>query len=212
MDKNELIRRTIKGEAASHITFSFWTHLPDIDREPSKIAQATYDMYKLYNLDFIKTMNNGMYAVENYHTVVDFSEVAKGGVAKVVKTPIHRYEDWASLPILDIEDAPAVQRELDHLQQLLNLVDGEAPDIMTVFSPLTTADKLAQGKLADYLAEETEFGLDYIHQALNKIAHFTALVAKRAIELGAAGVYFAIQLRSYEKVSEEYLSRVRCAV
>ncbi|XJS10868.1 uroporphyrinogen decarboxylase family protein [Aerococcaceae bacterium WGS1372] len=202
MNKNDLIKQTIAGKKTSQIPFSFWTHLPEIDRQPQKIAQATYDIYKEYNLDFIKTMNNGMYAVEDYNTVVDFSEVAKGGVAKVVDTPIKSYDDWAKLPLLDIDQSAAIQRELDHLKQLLDLVNGEAPVIMTVFSPLTTADKLSQGKLADYLVEEAESGKDYIRQALAKIAQTTAKLSEKAIELGASGVYFASQMSSYEKVDE----------
>ena len=77
---------------------------------------------------------------------------------------------------------------------------GEAPVIMTVFSHLTTADKLAKGQLINHL-NQYEHG--YIHQALDKIAEATAALAHKAIELGAAGVYFASQMSSYDQVSEE---------
>lgn len=200
MNKFDRIKLAISGDKQSTIPFSFWTHLPEIDRLPKEVAQATYDMYKQYDLDFIKTMNNGMYAVEDYRTELDFSEVAKGGVAKVVETPINHYDDWLNLPLLELESAAAMQRELNHLEHLLNLVDGEAPVIMTIFSPLTTADKLSKGRLAEHLVQD-EAG--YIHQALDKIAQSTAALAQRAIELGAAGIYFASQMSSYDKMSEE---------
>ena len=99
MNKIDRIKLALSGEKQYEIPFSFWTHLPEIDRNPEKVAQTTYDIYKQYDLDFVKTMNNGMYAVEDYGTDIDFSEVAKGGVAKVVSTPINRYEDWATLPL-----------------------------------------------------------------------------------------------------------------
>lgn len=140
-------------------------------------------------------MNNGMYAVEDYNTEIDFSEVAK-----VIKTPINAYEDWSNLPLLELETASALQRELDHLEHLLNLVDGEVPVIMTVFSPLTTAAKLAKGQLINHLKQD-EHG--YIHQALDRISESTAALAHKAIELGAAGVYFASQISSHDKASEE---------
>lgn len=200
MNKTERIQLALSGEKQSTIPFSFWTHLPEIDREPAKIAQATYDLFKQFDLDFIKTMNNGMYAVEDYGTEIDFSEVAKGGVAKVVSTPINRYEDWANLEAVSVSTAPAIQRELDHLERILKLVDGEAPVIMTVFSPLTTADKLAQGKLADFIAQDDA---GYVKDALAHIAETTAELARVAIEMGAAGVYFASQMSSYDKVTEE---------
>ena len=200
MNKTERIKLAISGEKQATIPFSFWTHLPEIDREPEKVAKATYDLFKQYDLDFIKTMNNGMYAVEDYGTEIDFSDVAKGGVAKVVSTPINCYDDWATLAPVSVAAAPAIQRELDHLDRILKLVDGEAPVIMTVFSPLTTADKLAQGKLADYIAQDDA---GYVKKALEHIAETTAELTRTAIEKGAAGVYFATQMSSYDKVTDD---------
>lgn len=200
MNKNEKMRQAIGGHKQETIPFSFWTHLPEIDRQPDKLAEASFQLYKDYDLDFIKTMNNGMYAVEDYGTEIDFSEVAKGGVAKVVSTPIKENLDWTLLAKLEVENATALQRELTHLKQLLHLVDGQAPVIMTVFSPLTTADKLAQGRLAQLMEQEDA---TYLHQALEHIAETTAELARQAIELGAAGVYFASQMSSYEKLTAE---------
>lgn len=200
MSKIEKIRTAISGQQQTSIPFSFWSHLPEVDRNPVEVAQATYDMYKTFDLDFIKTMNNGMYAVEDYGTEIDFSEVAKGGVAKVISTPVNKIEDWTSVAELAVANAPALQRELRHLEHLLKLVDGEAPVIFTVFSPLTTADKLSQGRLAEHLlAEDTLL----VHQALANIAATTAELARQAIEMGAAGVYFATQMSSYDKLTAE---------
>lgn len=171
MNKFDRIKLAISGENQSSIPFSFWTHIPEIDRSSKEVAQTTYDLFKQDDLDFIKTMNNGMYAVEDFNTGIDFSEVAKVGVAKVIKTPINAYEDWSNVPLLELETASALQRELDHLEHLLNLVDGEAPVIMTVFSPLTTAAKLAKEQLINHLKQD-EHG--YIHQALDRISESTA--------------------------------------
>lgn len=200
MNKNEKLKYAISGQKQENIPFSFWTHLPDIDREPEKLAEASYQLYKDYDLDFIKTMNNGMYAVEDYGTDIDFSEVAKGGVAKVVSSPVKTNQDWTTLEVLKLETASALQRELKHLEYLLELVDGEAPVIMTVFSPLTTADKISQGRLAELLLQDDA---PLLHQALTHIAVTTAELASKAIELGAAGVYFASQMSSYDKLTSE---------
>lgn len=198
MNKNEKMKQAINGQKQQNIPFSFWTHLPDIDRQPKKPAEASFQLYKDYDLDFIKTMNNGMYAVEDYGTEIDFSQVAKGGVAQVVDTPIKENQDWTKLAKLEVATATALQRELTHLKHLLQFVDGQAPVIMTVFSPLTTADKLAQGRLVELLEQDDATQL---HQALEHIAETTAELAKQAIELGAAGVYFASQMSSYEKLT-----------
>lgn len=180
--------------------FSFWTHYPEFDREPDKIAQISYDLYKDFDLDFLKTMNNGMYAIEDYGAKVDFSEIETGGVAKVVDTPINYYEDWAELPLLDLEESPVLQRELDYLKRLLALTKGEVPVLMTVFSPITTADKLTGGRLKDHIQQD-ESGL--LLEAVEKIAQTTAKLAEEAIKLGAAGIYLASQMSSTDKVSIE---------
>lgn len=200
MNKHEKIKLAISGDQQASIPFSFWTHLPEIDRQPEKLAEATYQLYQDYDLDFIKTMNNGMYAVEDYGTTLDFSEVAKGGVAKVTHSPNKENQDWTQLAQLEVATATALQRELTHLKQLLQLVDGEAPVIMTVFSPLTTADKLAQGRLKELLGQADATNL---HQALTHIAATTAELARQAIELGATGIYFASQMSTYEKLTAQ---------
>lgn len=199
MNKNELLKAVIAGQPTSKIPFSFWAHLPEIDRDAAKIAQATYQFYLDYDLDFIKTLNNGMYSIEDYGTEIDFSEIARGGVAKVVSTPIKSYQDFADIRLLSIHTG-ALGRELDYLKQLLALVDGEAPVLFMVFSPLTTLDKLTGGKLKDFIAEDTE-GL--IEQALDVIAQTTKDLAAVAIQMGAAGVYFASQSIAVDKFSAE---------
>lgn len=195
MDKFTKVQKAIDGETLDSIPFSFWSHYPKIDREPKKIAQKTYENFKKFDLDFIKTLNNGMYSVEDYGSEIDFSEVFKGGVAKITKSPVIHYEDWKNITKISTEEA-ALSRELEYLQLLLDKVDGEAPVIMTVFSPFTTAYKLSEGRIVDHIKNDDK---GYVHQALKNIAETTAELSSKAIELGAAGVYFASQMSSYEK-------------
>lgn len=203
MNKIDKIKKTIAGDTVSEVPLSFWTHLPEYDRQPEALARETYAIYKKYDLDFIKTMNSGMYPVEDYETEIDYSKIEKGGVAELVASPIKENGDWEKLPALSI-DKGVFERELSSLKNLVELVDGEAPIIFTVFSPLTIADKLAQGDLSPYISA----GNDSLHQALATIAETNAQLAAKAVELGAAGVYFASQQSSANKVSsatyEEY--------
>lgn len=199
MDKYTKVQKAIKGEAVDSVPFSFWSHYPKIDRAPEEIAQKTYDNFKRYDLDFIKTLNNGMYSVEDYGSEIDFSEVFKGGVAKIEKSPVIDSEDWKNIEKISIEEK-ALSRELEYLERLLDKVDGEAPVIMTIFSPFTTAYKLSEGRILDHIKTDDQ---GYVHQALENIAQTTAELSQKAIELGAAGVYFASQMSSYDKTEED---------
>ena len=88
MTKKERIEAVILGEHVDRIPYSLWSHLPGIDLDPVANAEHTYDFYKTYDVDILKTMNNGMYSVEDYGVKVDYSEIEKGGVAKSVDTPV----------------------------------------------------------------------------------------------------------------------------
>lgn len=203
MTKKERIKAAIKGEKVDRIPYSFWTHMPGTDLDPEAISQETYGFYKKYDLDFVKTMNNGMYAVEDFGCTVDYSEIVKGGVAKLTSSPIACASDWRKLkPTPPTEGSNA--RELLHLQLVLEKLKGEeVPVIFTVFTPLTIADKVSAGKVLSYI--EGGHGSD-VKAALEVITETTAQLAERAIEMGADGVFLASQMSSYDKCAgSQYL-------
>lgn len=199
MNKKERIAAAIKGLEVDQVPYGFWTHLPGIDLDPDELAQKTYEFYKEYDIDFIKTMNNGMYAIEDFGCTIDYSEIKKGGVAKLISTPINGIEDWKNIKPTSMDNG-ALARELDSLSKLVNMVKGEAPIIFTVFSPITTAEKLSNGKFFEHINDGNK---EDIHKALKAISLTTQSLVKRAIEVGIDGIFFACQTTSYDKISEE---------
>ncbi len=199
MNKRERIQVVLSGAQPDRLPYSLWTHLPGIDLDPIKLAEATYEFYKNYDVDFIKTMDNGMYAVEDFGCEVDFSEVASGGVSKITHSPIQTPWDWKQLQVHSCEEG-ALARELTSLKLLLEKVRAEnVPVLFTVFSPLTIADKLSKKLVLKHIAEGYS---PEVHYALNVIAETTAQLAKKAIELGADGVFFASQMSSYNVTTD----------
>ena len=203
MTKKERIQAAIRGEKPDKLPYSFWTHMPGTDLDPEAIAQKTYEFYKAYDFDFVKTMNNGMYPIEDFGCTVDYSEIVRGGVARVVSTPISCAEDWRKLRVCPC-DRGSNARELRHLKLVLEKLRGEeVPVIFTAFTPITIADKLCGGKLISYIEEGHG---DAVKQALEVITETTAQLAAAAIELGADGIFLASQMSSYDKcTSQQYL-------
>jgi uroporphyrinogen decarboxylase len=198
MNKLERIQATICGEKTDQVPYAFWTHLPGIDLDPEKLAETTYDFYRAYDLDFIKTMNNGMYGVECFGCEIDYSDIEKGGVAKIISTPICSSSDWTKLSPLSLNNS-VLARELHSLELVLKKVKSEnVPVIFTIFSPLTLANKISNNKVAEHIAQG--HGTE-VKNALAVITQTTADLARRAIAMGADGVFFASQLSSYDKVS-----------
>lgn len=199
MNKKERIMAAIKGEPVDQIPYSLWSHMPGIDLDPDKISEKTYEFYKEHDLDFIKTMNNGMYSIEDFGCTIDYSDILKGGVAKVTSTPVNEPEDWKKIKAVSI-DQGALKREQDYLEKLLKKLDGEpVPVMFTVFSPITTANKLCGGKIREHIAAGAG---ELVHAALEEITKTTCALVERVIEMGADGVFLASQMSSYA-VSEE---------
>ncbi|MCI8304127.1 MAG: uroporphyrinogen decarboxylase [Lawsonibacter sp.] len=202
MTKKERILAAIRGEKPDKMPYSFWSHMPGTDLDPEAIAQKTYEFYQRYDFDFVKTMNNGMYAIEDFGCTVDYSEIVKGGVAKVVSTPVAAPEDWYKLKVCPC-DQGSNARELRHLSLVLEKLGGEVPVIFTVFSPITIADKICGGRLMSFINEGHG---QQVKAALEVITQTTAQLAAEAIRLGADGVFFASQMSTYDKcTTEQYL-------
>jgi len=199
MNKFEKIKATIEGKDTDTIPYAFWTHLPGIDLDPHLLAKKTYEFYKRYNIDFIKTMNNGMYPIEDLGCTIDYSEIVTGGVAKLIYTPIKSIEDWGKVTVTSIEHG-ALKRELYSLELLIQQLKSEnVPVVFTVFSPLTTAYKISGTRLLEHIQNSSG---KQIHQALDHITQTTCTLVRRAIELGASGIFFASQMSNYDVMDE----------
>ncbi|MBQ1827329.1 MAG: hypothetical protein II126_05090 [Erysipelotrichaceae bacterium] len=201
MTKKELIYNAVNGRENERLPYTFWTHLSGIDLDPVRLADTTYDFYKKYDIDLIKTMNNGMYAIEDFGAKIDYSQIPLGGVARIERTPINSAEDWKNISEPDFDKCEALQRELFSLRLLLDKVaDENVPVIFTVFSPFTTADKLSGGKVLEHIRQGAA---DDVHRALQIITDLTCKLVKKANEEGVDGIFFASQMSSRDVCDEE---------
>ena len=194
MNKVQKIKSVLKGDDVEEIAFGFWTHLPGVDLDPVKLAEETYSFYKKYDIDFVKTMNNGMYAIEDYGCEIDYSEIEKGGVAKLVHTPINEPEDWLKINKCDLNSG-ALKRELDSLKILKEKINGDAPIIFTVFSPITIAAKLSKNLVFEHIKEGNT---ELVEKALTVITENTKDLVKELKKLNVDGIFFAAQSSSYD--------------
>jgi uroporphyrinogen decarboxylase len=188
MDKLDRVRAALAGEAPDRPPYGFWTHLPGIDLDPGRLAHASADFFRRYDVDFAKSMPNGFYCVEDWGTVADYSEIERGGVAKVAVPGVRSAAGWRSLARVGVRRG-AYGRELDHLRKLVALLGPGVPVLATVFSPLTVAAKLADGAHRAHLLEDP----DGFRTGIDTIAEVTGAFARAAIEAGCAGVFLAAQ-------------------
>lgn len=200
MNKFEKISAVVSGTGKSPLPYSFWSHFPEIDLDPYLLADRTAELVDKYDLDFIKTAPNGMFSVEDYGCVCDYSEIKRGGVAKILKHPIDTIEDWGKIQKLACDEG-ALKRELFSLTLLLDKVRDKAPVIATAFSPLTTAAKMSNKKIFQHVQQKDT---TLIHRALTSIAETTSAYIQEAIRLGASGVFYASQVGSTDVIDEQH--------
>lgn len=188
MTKLKRVRAALRGEAVDRPPYSFWTHMPGIDLDPHRLAGESAAFALRYDVDFVKSMPNGLYCVEDWGCVCDYSEVARGGVARVVKPAVSDEQDWDTLERLDITTG-SYGRELQHLAELIERVGRDVPVLATIFSPLTIAGKLSNGASRAHLARDPE----RVRRGLERIAEVTCDFTRRTLEIGCAGVFLAVQ-------------------
>lgn len=202
MNKIERVRAALAGDAVDRLPYGFWTHLPGIDLDPERLAAATAVFARRHDLDFVKSMSNGLYCVEDWGCVCDYSEIERGGVARVTLPAIREAADWLRLTEVDV-GVGAFGRELRHFAGLAALVGPDVPVLATVFSPLTIAGKLSGGLHRRHLAESPEL----LAAGLETITRVTCRFAEAALARGCAGVFFAIQEASREVMDGAAYSR-----
>ena len=54
MTKTERIKTALRGEAPDRPPYGFWTHMPDIDHDPDRLAEASAAFCARLDLDFVK--------------------------------------------------------------------------------------------------------------------------------------------------------------
>lgn len=211
MEKLERVKAALRGEAPDRPPYAFWTHLPGIDLDPDRLAEETAAFCARYELDFVKSMPNGLYCIEDWGGACDYSGIERGGVAKVVRPAVESEQQWDALQRLDVTRG-ALGRELSHLAQLVRRVGRAVPVLATVFSPLTTAAKLSNGAYRTHLARDP----DAVARGLEVITEVTCAFLREALVRGCAGMFFAVQEASrgmldeaaYREFGEPYDRRV----
>ncbi len=196
MNKWERLQAAFDDEEADRAPISLWRHHHLQDRTAEGLARATLDLYRRYDLDLIKVTPGGLYGIEDWGADIHYYD--SDLKAPRVRAPaVSSAKGWTSLKVLSPQEG-ALGRELRALAMIGGELDGQAPYLMTVFSPLTTAYKLATERVIKDLRESPA----QLHRGLEIITEVTAEFARRALAAGASGIFFATQLASPSFVSQ----------
>ena len=200
LSHRERIEKALALEEADRLPFGFWHHFPNQDRAPRRLAQLSLELQRKLDLDFIKFTPYGLYSAVDWGVTLDI----KGGNVPPVQAdcPVKRPEDWRGLAQLrGTEGEYLIVLEAQRIA--LSGMRERIPLVQTVFSPLTTALKLAgPEKLLAHIRDAPTA----VHAGLAIIAATTRRFAIEALTRGADGLFFASQT-----ANEGYLTRAEYA-
>jgi uroporphyrinogen decarboxylase len=198
VNKRERVYAALEGQPVDRVPLSLWRHFHKQDQKPVSLVSATLAFYKRYDFDLIKLTPSGFYAIEDWGAQINLSK-DDDQPPTLKKTVIKKPEDWRNLTTLS-STAGSYGQTLEVIKLLTTQLDkDDAPVLMTVFSPLTLAYKLAGDALLDHLQN---YPTD-VHIGLATIAETTSRFADISLEAGADGIFFASQLSRADLLTEE---------
>lgn len=196
--KQDRVYAVLQGQPIDRVPLSLWRHFHKQDQTPTGLASATIAFYQRYNFDLIKLTPSGLYAIEDWGAQITQSK-DDDHPPRLKKPVIKKPEDWRNLATLTITEG-SYGDALKAIKLVTSQLDeSDAPILMTIFSPLTLAYKLAGEVLLEHLQD---YPTD-VHIGLATIAENTSRFANAALEAGANGIFFASQLSRADMLTEE---------
>lgn len=200
MNKHERVAAALAGEAVDRPPVSAWRHFIDREQNAADLADAMLEFHRTYDWDWMKVNPRATYFAEAWGNTYDFGQY----VSVVPRTTRVTLESVADLDRLTPVDPSggAFGEQLDALGRIRRGVDGDAPIIQTVFSPLSVIGWLAGGPAGfdvpglpsslPLLRQAIDEAPDALEAALEAVTTTLASYARITREAGADGIFFAI--------------------
>ena len=198
MSARERVEAALAGHDVDVVPVSLWRHFPEQDQTAEALADVTLDWQNRFGFDFIKLMPPGDYATIDWGAESAY-QGAVGGTRQTTTYPINTIDDWAKIKPVPVDRGR--NREVIEAARLVDERLNGIPVLQTIFSPLTIAMKLSDGKVLDHLRQRP----DIVHEALAAITEVTRAMTAATLEHGAYGIFFATQCASTDLMTvDEY--------
>jgi uroporphyrinogen decarboxylase len=193
----ERIRATIAGEETDRVPISLWRHWANADETALGLAYAVIRWQREFDFDLVKVTPASTYMHEDWGAETRYVPNAHG-TRTVLRRAVASPEAWAQLRVLDPRDG-CLGGQVEAIRLIAEELNDSVPVLQTIFSPLTTAWKLAGDRMFADLRRCPEL----LKEGLQTIAETTAEFAVASAEAGATGMFFATQCDTYRLMTED---------
>ena len=186
MTKKQRVRAALAGEPLDRPPASMWGH--DFTREwsASDLVEATLEQYRAYDWDFIKLNPRASYFAEAWGS--EYGAPTDDQAAPLTSPAITSVADLATLQPVNAFSG-VFEEHLNALNMLISEVGDEVDIVHTVFSPLSVVGRLtgSESWLIELAAEDPAA----THSAIAAVTQTLTEYSQAALEIGAAGIFFA---------------------
>jgi len=204
MNKRERVMAAIRGEPVDRPPVSFWLHNFASEYSAQALAGETVRLHRAYDWDFLKPQSRATCFAEMWGTQIRSSteQTVKSVVSK------HALQSAQELGALEPADAAhgALAEQLDAMLAIRAQVGPDVPIVATIFAPLMVAPFMLAGGRDAVLALMREDPAA-LERGLAAIAHTLAQYARRSIEAGIDGIFYATTLATRPLLSIEECRR-----
>lgn len=195
MNKWERIEAALHSDDVDRVPISLWKHYHLQDRAPGRLAEVSLALHRKFDTDLLKLTPSGLYPIQDWGATIRFGRDDDTAPVAVQPT-VAQADEWERLPPLDVTRG-ALRRELEMIHWVAKGLDGRAPFMMTIFSPLTIAYKLR----GDALIADLRHSPRQLHAGLAVIRDVVLDFVAACLEAGAPGFFFATQLASTDRLN-----------
>ena len=196
MNKYQRIKAALEQKEVDRVPVSLWMHFSEADQDPRSLAELQVEFAQTYDFDFIKLMPFGLYGVQDYGAKIKiFNQINQPPV--VADYGIQKIGDWGNIGVLPAHYG-TLGKQVQLAQYVNKLNQNQTPFIQTIFSPLTTARKLAGDRILNDAKEDPQL----FKQALQAITETTINFVRANIDAGVSGFFFATQCANSDFMSE----------
>lgn len=183
----ERVRAAIAGEPLEIPPVSLWRHFPEEDQQAESLAAATLRWQQRFGFDFVKLMPPGDYPVIAWGGASEYRG-NPSGTRTVIRFPVTTPADWTRLASVPLDEGilAMITRAVTLVARELA---GTVPILQTIFSPLTVAAKLSDGRVFSDLRDQPAA----VRTALDVITSVSRELVRASLAAGADGIFFATQ-------------------
>jgi len=187
MNKVERVERVLKGEEVDYPPLSLWYHFGLQHADGDQFARITLQYFRHYDFDFLKVMN-------------DYYYPAPAGL-DTVRTK----QDLERFTVFDVERSEW-REQFKALSLISREIKGRAHFLDTVFDPWQSIRRTLGGENMEHLAQNEPQAL---HGALDRVADNLIAYSRKALSLGASGIFMSVPAAKEIVSREVFLAFVK---